>query len=72
MDIESLDHHIRHVTRNHDKLEAELNQLMKQPSWSEFDAENIKKQKLKLKDELSRLHRQRYDLLQEVDLYDDR
>jgi uncharacterized protein YdcH (DUF465 family) len=72
MDIDSLDHHIKHVTREHDKLASQLEQMLRQKSWNEYDAENIKKEKLKLKDELSKLHRQRYDLAQEVDLYDDR
>ena len=72
MDIDSLDHHIKHVTKEHDKLESQLEQMLRQKSWNEYDAENIKKEKLKLKDDLSRLHRQRYDLAQEVDLHDDR
>jgi hypothetical protein len=72
MDIDSLDHHIKHLTREHDKLEAELDRMLRQKSWDEFAAESIKKQKLKLKDELSRMHRKRYDLMQEVDFHDDR
>jgi uncharacterized protein YdcH (DUF465 family) len=72
MDIDSLDHHIKHVTREHDKLADQLEHMLRQKSWNEYDAENIKKEKLKLKDELSRLYRQRYDLAQEVDLHDDR
>jgi hypothetical protein len=72
MDIDSLDHHIKHLTREHDKLEAELDRMLRQKSWDEFAAENIKKQKLKLKDELSKMHRKRYDMMQEVDFHDDR
>lgn len=72
MDLDSLDHHIRHVTREHDRLEAELDKMLRQKSWNEFDAENIKKQKLKLKDDLSRLHRRRYEMMQEIDWSDDR
>jgi uncharacterized protein YdcH (DUF465 family) len=72
MDIDSLDHHIKHLTREHDKLAHQLDQMLRQKSWNEFEAENIKKEKLKLKDELSRLHRKRYDMAQEVDWSDDR
>jgi hypothetical protein len=72
MDIDSLDHHIKHLTREHDKLEAELDRMLRQKSWDEFAAESIKKQKLKLKDELSKMHRKRYDMMQEVDFHDDR
>ena len=67
MDIESIDHHIRTLTNQHTALESELNKLMKQKSWSEFDAENIKKQKLKIKDELARMHRLRYEKMNEIE-----
>jgi uncharacterized protein YdcH (DUF465 family) len=72
MDLSSIDNHIRHVTREHDKLDAEIERVLRQKSWNEFDVENLKKTKLKLKDELSKLHRRRYDLAQEVDWDDDR
>jgi len=72
MNITSIDHHIKHLTHEHDMLESKLVSIQKQPSWNEFEVEALKKQKLKVKDELSRMHRQRYDLMQEVDLHDDR
>lgn len=67
MDIDSIDRHIRVLNNQHAQLEYDLDKLMRQKSWNEYDAENIKKQKLKIKDELSRMHRLRYDKMQEVD-----
>lgn len=67
MDIDSIDRHIRTLTNQHTLLEHELDKMLKQKSWNEYDAENIKKQKLKVKDELSRMHRLRYEKMNEVD-----
>jgi hypothetical protein len=72
MDIDSIDNHIRRVTHEHTRLEADLEKMLKQKSWNEFDVENLKKAKLKLKDELSKLHRRRYEMMQEIDWSDDR
>jgi hypothetical protein len=71
MDMESLDRHIAVLDKQHTLLENSLEQLMRQPSWDEYQAEDIKKRKLKVKDELSRLYRQRYELMNSVD-FDDR
>lgn len=67
MDIESLEHHIRTLDNQHLALERKLDAIFKQKSWDEYEVENLKKQKLKLKDELSRMYRRRYDLMNEVD-----
>jgi hypothetical protein len=67
MDMESLDRHIAALTKQHSLLENSLEKMLKQPSWDEFQAEEIKKRKLKLKDELARLHRQRHELMNELD-----
>ncbi len=69
--MESLDRHISVLDKQHTQLENSLEQLMRQPSWDEYQAEDIKKRKLKIKDELSRLYRQRYELMNSVD-FDDR
>jgi len=67
MDIDSIDHHIRTLTNQHTKLERDLDQMLKQKSWNEYDAENIKKQKLKVKDELSRMYRLRHEKMNEIE-----
>lgn len=71
MNIDSLDHHIKHITRQHDDLGIKIDAILCQKSWNEFEVENLKKQKLKLKDDLSMLYKQRYELAQEVGWPDD-
>lgn len=65
MDIDSLEHHIRTLTNQHENVESKLNQLLKQTSWNEYEAEDLKKQKLRLKDELARCYRKRYEMMNE-------
>jgi hypothetical protein len=67
MDTESIDHHIRRLTNQHTDLERTLEQLYQQKSWDEYQAEELKKQKLKIKDELSSLYRKRHDLMNRID-----
>lgn len=65
MDIDSLEHHIRTVDNHHTQLARQIEQIMTQTSWDEFQVETLKKEKLKLKDELTILYRKRYELIQE-------
>jgi len=65
MDIDSLEHHIRTVDNRHTQLARQIEQIMSQKSWDEFQVETLKKEKLKLKDELTLLYKKRYDLMQE-------
>ncbi len=65
MDIDSLEHHIRTVDNRHTQLARQIEQIMAQKSWDEFQVETLKKEKLKLKDELAMLYRKRYDLMNE-------
>ena len=65
MDIDSLEHHIRTVDNRHTQLARQIEHIMAQPSWDEFQVETLKKEKLKLKDELTVLYRKRYDLMNE-------
>lgn len=67
MDMESLDHHIRVLTNQHTAIERQLEQLYKQKSWDEYQAEDLKKQKLRLKDQLSQMYRKRHDLMNSID-----
>jgi hypothetical protein len=67
MNIESLDHHIKTLTHRHTLLEVTLEKLYKQKSWNEFEAEKLKKEKLKIKDELTKMHKKRYELMNAVD-----
>jgi hypothetical protein len=65
MDIDSLEHHIRALDNQHTTLSRKLDAMLKQPSWNEFEAEDIKKQKLRLKDELSIMYRRRHEIMNE-------
>jgi hypothetical protein len=67
MDLDSLEHHIRTLDNQHLTLERKLDAMLRQPSWSEYEAEDLKKQKLRIKDQLSEMYRKRYDLMNEVD-----
>lgn len=67
MDIDSLEHHIRTLDNQHTLLERQLDQMLQQKSWNEYEVEDLKKKKLKIKDELSQMYRKRYDLMQEHD-----
>lgn len=65
MDIDSLEHHIRTLDNQHTTVARKLDAMLKQPSWNEYEAEDLKKQKLKLKDELSRMYRRRHEMMNE-------
>ena len=65
MDIESLEHHIRTLDNQHTALEGQIQKMLNQKSWSEYEFEDLKKKKLKLKDELSVCYRKRHELMQE-------
>lgn len=67
MDIESIEQHIRNLTNQHTSLERQLEKIMRQKSWNEYEVEDMKKKKLLIKDELSRLYRMRHDMMQEHD-----
>jgi hypothetical protein len=67
MDIDSIEHHIRTLDNQHTNIARKLDALLAQKSWNEYEAEDLKKQKLKLKDELSIMYRKRYDLMNEHD-----
>lgn len=65
MDIDSIERHIRTVDNRHTQIARQIEQLMSQKSWDEFEVETLKKEKLKLKDELSKLYKTKYELLNE-------
>lgn len=65
MDIDSLEHHIRTLDNQHTTVARKLDAMLKQPSWNEYEAEDLKKQKLKLKDELSIMYRRRHEIMNE-------
>lgn len=65
MDIDSLEHHIRTVDNRHTQVARQIEQIMTQKSWDEYQVETLKKEKLKLKDELTILYRKRYELMNE-------
>jgi hypothetical protein len=65
MDIDSLEHHIRTVDNHHTQIARQIEQIMTQKSWDEFQVEILKKEKLKLKDELTMLYRRRHELMNE-------
>lgn len=65
MDIDSIERHIRTVDNHHTQLARQIEQIMAQKSWDEFQVETLKKEKLKLKDELTILYRRRHELINE-------
>jgi hypothetical protein len=65
MDIDSIEHHIRTLDNQHTSVARKLEAMLAQKSWNEYEVEDLKKQKLKLKDELSIMYRRRYDLMHE-------
>ena len=65
MDIDSLEHHIRTVDNHHTQIARQIEQITAQKSWDEFQVETLKKEKLKLKDELTILYRRRHELMNE-------
>jgi hypothetical protein len=67
MDIDSIEHHIRTLDNQHTNIARKLDAMLAQKSWNEYEVEDLKKQKLKLKDELSIMYRKRYDLMHEHD-----
>ena len=64
MDIDSLEHHIRTVDNRHTQVARQIEQIITQKSWDEFQVETLKKQKLLLKDELTILYRKRHELME--------
>jgi len=67
MDIDSLEQHIRTLDNQYTLLERQIHQMLQQKSWNEYEVEDLKKKKLKIKDELSQMYKKRYDLMQEHD-----
>lgn len=59
MNLESIDNHIKTLSDQHKILENALDKIYKQKSWNEFDVEKIKKEKLRIKDQLTIMQRQR-------------
>lgn len=67
MDMESLEHHIRTLTNQHTAIERQLEHIYQQKSWDEYQVEDLKKQKLRLKDQLSQMYRKRHELMNAID-----
>jgi len=65
MDIDSIERHIRTVDNHHTQIARQIEHIMSYPSWDEYQIETLKKEKLKLKDELAVLYRRRHELMQE-------
>ena len=51
----SVDAHIRELEKKHENLENELHSLSLSPSTTDDELTDIKRRKLKLKDEITRL-----------------
>ena len=70
MDINSIKNHIRKLTNQHTSLESVLNEKTKGHSWCEIEVENLKKQKLKIKDELAQMYQKKHELESEIEMSD--
>ncbi len=51
----ALQGHINHLSTQHRKIEDIINSEMSNPDWDELRVAALKKQKLRIKDELERL-----------------
>ena len=51
----ALQGHINHLSNQHKKIEDIINNEMSNPDWDELRVAALKKQKLRIKDELERL-----------------
>ena len=51
----ALQGHINHLSNQHKKIEDIINNEMSNPDWDELRVLALKKQKLRIKDELERL-----------------
>lgn len=51
----ALQGHINHLAKQHQKLEENINAEMTRPDWDETRVSELKKQKLRIKDELEKL-----------------
>lgn len=66
----SIENEIRILTNQHIALDRQILSHMENPNWDEFAVENLKKQKLLIKDKLSILYKKRHEESQVVDLDD--
>jgi hypothetical protein len=53
----SINSHIQNLKQKHEKLSGEVEQAYKSPALDEFYISQLKKEKLRLKEEISRLSR---------------
>ena len=53
----SINSHIQNLKQKHEKLSSEVEQAYKSPALDEFYISQLKKEKLRLKEEISRLSR---------------
>lgn len=51
----AIETHIRQLEERHQQLEAQLDEMLNQPSASDSDIADVKRQKLQLKDKISYL-----------------
>ena len=66
MDTNSIEHHIRTLDNQHTAVENKIDAILRQPSWNEFEVEQLKKEKLILKDKLAHFYKLKYELMNEV------
>lgn len=62
---------IRHLEKEHERLDKEIDTLEKIGRFSDMQLNNLRKQRLHIKDELTRLRRQEYEERQRVGWDDD-
>ena len=57
LDRQKLEHHIKHLQEQHDRLDREIKELYDHHT-DDFKVESLKKQKLNIKDDIERLKKQ--------------
>lgn len=62
---------IKHLEKEHIKLDKEIETLERTGKFTDEQLHDLKKKKLAVRDELSRLRKQEYEERQDVDFDDD-
>lgn len=63
---------IKHLEKEHVRLEKEIESLERTGKFTDNQLHNLKKEKLYIKDELSKLYKRQYEEREYLDIEDDR
>ena len=63
---------IKHLVKEHTRLEKEIELLERTGKFTDNQLHNLKKEKLHIKDELSKLYKRQYEEREYLDIEDNR